>query len=206
MRALPPSRTWAWKHKPHISVCKYEYMYVYKDAQTNPHKHVCFNRCSNTLSAHMDMWWHWMSWWLPSSMRASLIEVLKWVGWGIVDVGGSPGPHKKNEGCPHACECNSLLIHLAPSDGCKINLYFSLWPLSACTSPVMVAAVSCRNFMLNLLWWVLGNNVLKLGLDIEYGDSNVHWHPRQGVLIAHVGAAMIHCTAFRMDIHYVSGL
>ena len=123
-----------------------------------------------------------------------------------MDVGGSPGPHKKNEGCPHACECNSLLFHLAPSDGCKINLYLSLWPLSACTSPVMVAAVSYRNFMLNLLWWVLGNNVVKLGLDIEYNDSNVHWHPRQGVLIAHVGAAMIHCTAFRMDFHYVSGL
>ena len=70
----------------------------------------------------------------------------------------------------------------------------------------MVAAVSCRNFMLNLLWWVLGNSVVKLGLDIGYRDSNVHWHPRQGVLIAHVGAAMIHCTAFRMDIHYVSGL
>ena len=78
----------------------------------------------------------------------------------------------------------------------------------------MVADVSYRNFMLTLLWWVLGNNVLKLGLDIEYGwcsidENNVvklHWHPRQGVLIAHVGAAMIHCTAFRMDIHYVSGL
>ena len=79
----------------------------------------------------------------------------------------------------------------------------------------MVAAVSYRNFMLTLLWWVLGHNVLKLGLDIEYGpldpdftvgDSNVHWHPRLGVLIAHVGAAMIACTAFRTDIHYVSGL
>ena len=69
----------------------------------------------------------------------------------------------------------------------------------------MVAAMSFSRFMLHLTLWILGNWLIKNGLNIEY-NAGGPWQAHLGVSIQYVGAAMVGFTGWRTDLDYVSGV